>query len=341
MFTIQPNQSLKRYNTMGFDQRAAYIATVENDDMLGEALEFARKSQLDIFVLGGGSNLVLTQDINALVIHCAQSEINYEAPYTTQACKVTVGAGVNWHSLVLDTLEHGLPGLENLSLIPGQAGAAPVQNIGAYGVEIKDRLVSVRALHIPTGQWRHFTAEDCQFEYRNSFFKRRSNEYLISEVTLQLGRCHALDTSYDSLSQYLETKDITQPTAMQISQAVIAIRQSRLPDPTQLGNVGSFFHNPVVSREHAMALKAKFPELISYNIDRHTAKLSAAWMIDTLGYKGIRRGDIGVYERQALVLVSHARGLQNGKLLLDLAREIQSAVAEQFEVKLSIEPVIV
>lgn len=341
MFNIQRNQSLKSYNTLGFDQRAAYFATVQNDDMLGEALEYARKRQLDIFVLGGGSNLVLTQDINALVIHCAQSDIKYEESHTDQACKVTVGAGVKWHSLVLDTLKHGLPGLENLSLIPGQTGAAPVQNIGAYGVEIKDRLVGVRALHIPSGQWQHFTAAECQFEYRNSYFKRRSNEFLISEVTLQLGCCHALDTSYASLSQYLETNDINQPTAMQISQAVIAIRQSRLPDPLHLGNVGSFFHNPVVTREHAMALKAKFPDLMSFYIDQHTEKLSAAWMIDTLGYKGIRRGNIGVFEHQALVLVSYARGQQNGGALMDLAREIQSAVVEQFDVKLSIEPVIV
>lgn len=338
---ILHNQSLKNFNTFGFDQCAEYFVDVDNDITLSESLEYAQRNNLDIFVLGGGSNLVLTNDIKGLVIHCAQESIRYIAQADANACKVVVGAGVQWHALVQDTLQHGLAGLENLSLIPGQVGAAPVQNIGAYGVELKDRIDSVRALHLPSRQWKTFSIEECQFDYRNSYFKQCPNEYVITEVTFLLGNCRKLNTSYGSLAQYLDTHGIDNPSAIDISKAVIAIRQSRLPDPSVLGNAGSFFHNPVVSREHASALLARYPDLVSFNVDDATVKLSAAWMIDTLGFKGVRRGAVGVYDQQALVLVNHVSGSSNGKAMIALAREIQSAVQEHFSVHLNIEPVIV
>lgn len=341
MMKIQLKKSLRDFNTLGFDQYAEYYVAIDNDTTLQECVTYAQHNSLDTFVLGGGSNLVLTSDIKGLVMHCAQRSIEYIAVPGTNSSKVVAGAGVQWHALVQDTLNNGLTGLENLSLIPGQVGAAPVQNIGAYGVEIKDRIDSVRAMHLPTQQWRTFSAAECQFEYRNSFFKQRPQEYLITDVTFLLGECCELNTSYGSLAQYLETHGIDNPAAIDISEAVMAIRRSRLPDPAELGNAGSFFHNPVVSREHASALLARYPGLVSFDVDDLHVKLSAAWMIDTLGFKGTRRGDVGVYNQQALVLVNHHSGSSNGNTLLALAHEIQSAVERHFKVSLNIEPVIV
>ncbi|MBX2880865.1 MAG: UDP-N-acetylmuramate dehydrogenase [Granulosicoccus sp.] len=338
---IQKNQSLKQYNTLGFDQRAEYFVSVSDDDTLNEALDYAKQHQLSLFVIGGGSNLVLTRNIKGLVLHCAQRYIKYTPGASGDSCTVAAGAGVPWHELVLDTLANGAPGLENLSLIPGQVGAAPVQNIGAYGVELKDRMHSLRALHLPSRQWHTFAVNECQFEYRDSMFKRKKNEFLINEVIFDLGTHHGTTTEYASLSQHLDRVGVTNPTADDISKAVITIRQSRLPDPNKLGNVGSFFHNPIVKRDHLQSLRQRYPKIVSFDVDSLHVKLSAAWMIDTLGYRGIRKGDVGVYDKQALVLVNHRRGSENGRSLVELADEIREAVDTQFNVKLNIEPLVI
>lgn len=341
MIDIQQQYSLRHHNTFGFDQRAENFVAVQDDESLVEALDYAKEHALDVFVLGGGSNLVLTKDINGLVIHCAQQHLEYQTLDSEHNGKVTVGAGVQWHSLVLDTLAQGLAGLENLSLIPGQVGAAPVQNIGAYGVELKDRLHSLRALHLPSRQWREFSADECEFDYRHSIFKRCRNEYLITEVTFTLGDCHGLNTAYDSLARYLDEQQLSNPTARDISQAVMTIRRSRLPDYQQLGNAGSFFHNPIVTKVQVASLRQQYPEMPAFEVSPASAKLSAAWMIDTLGYRGVRRGDVGIYEKQALVLVNHVAGSSQGRSLIALAEEIRTEVETHFNVSLSMEPVVI
>ncbi|MFK7892378.1 MAG: UDP-N-acetylmuramate dehydrogenase [Granulosicoccus sp.] len=340
MIDVKQNKSLLQYNTLGFDQSAQHFVVIDDDETLLSALDYAEAQSLDVFILGGGSNLVLSKDIDAMVLHSAQPGIVYEKSESNNAVSVVVGAGIQWHSLVLDTLAQGLAGLENLSLIPGQVGAALVQNIGAYGVEIKDRIESVRALHLPTRQWRSFTAEECQFAYRDSLFKQQAGEYFITQVSFRLGSMYGPVTSYDSLSKHLERHNITAPDARQICQAVIDIRQSRLPNPKTLGNAGSFFHNPVITRQQASLLKSRYPEMTSFAVGDDRVKLSAAWMIEHLGFKGIRRGNVGVYDKQSLVLVNHSFGGKDGASLLALAKEIQSAVKECFEVRLTIEPVI-
>jgi len=339
MINIEKNKSLKGYNTFGFNQRAEYYAEVSTDDQLSEIVAYAKAKSWPVFILGGGSNIVLTQDIAGLVIRMVGTQVN-RAPNTGEAGElITVAAGKNWHELVLETLQMSLPGLENLSLIPGTVGAAPVQNIGAYGVEIKDRVTRVHALHIPSGEWLDFSREDCAFAYRHSFFKDKPNQYAITEVEFNLGTQCATNPSYTSLAEHLSTRGLSNPTAVEISQSVIAIRESRLPDPNVLGNAGSFFHNPVVPADLAQSLKLRYPGLVTFDAGPERVKLSAAWMIDQLGYKGLSRGGVGVYHQQALVLTHNGGG--NGCALLALAEEIMAEVAATFGVQLSIEPKIV
>lgn len=335
---VVKNQSLQRYNTLGLNQRAEYFVEVHDEAQLVSALELAREHSWPVFILGGGSNLVLTHDIAGLVIHPSSPAIHYQPSGTQRETLVTAWAGTDWHTLVIDSLAHDLPGLENLSLIPGSVGAAPVQNIGAYGVELKDRLVSVRALCMKTRQWLQLDKSDCDFSYRDSFFKQQPNRYIISEVTFKLGSCNPLDYSYGSLADHLRQRNISTPNAQQISQSVVAVRQSRLPDPSELGNAGSFFHNPVIDAEQAAHLQQRFPEIVTFKAEEKRTKISAAWMIEHLGYKGYRVGDVGVHEKQALVLVNY--GAASGEELLKLASDIQQAVQQRFGIELRIEPIV-
>ncbi len=333
---VEHNKSLKQFNTFGFDQRAEHFATASNDAELEQWVELAESKSWPVFILGGGSNIVLTKDIAGLVIHMADTRVEVILEDNSGNKRIRAGAGVGWHDFVLQTLALEANGLENLSLIPGSVGAAPVQNIGAYGVEVKDRIHNVRALHMPTGEWRDFTVSDCEFAYRHSFFKNHPGEYAITQVEFNLGSQCAIEADYSSLKQELNNRGLETPSALEISRAVTSIRQSRLPDPSVVGNAGSFFHNPIVPDAQAIELEKQFPGIVSFPAQAGYRKLSAAWMIDQAGFKGMQRGNVGVYEKQALVLVNLGDG--QGSELLALAEEIQASISNVYGVNLSIEP---
>lgn len=339
MITIERDKSLKAFNTFGFDQSAEHYTEVSSDDQLSEAIEQAHSKSWPVFILGGGSNIVLTRDIAGLVIRMIGTHAQRKPDSDTGGEIVTASAGKNWHELVLETLDMGLQGLENLSLIPGTVGAAPVQNIGAYGVEVKDRIAHVRALHIGTGEWVNFSKDDCTFSYRHSFFKDNPNQYVITEVGFSLGKHCALNAHYASLADHLSGKALTTPAASDISDSVVAIRQSKLPDPAVIGNAGSFFHNPIVSKSVAANLTQQFPKVVTFDAGQDKVKVSAGWLIDQLGYKGVCRDGVGVYQHQALVL-THTGG-NTGSALLALADEITSKVADAYGIQLSIEPMVI
>lgn len=335
---VETQKSLKPLNTFGFDQRAERFTQASSDEHIEEAVHYANARGIPLFILGGGSNLVIVGDIPGLILQLTNTTITSQR-LDDQKVRVSAGAGVNWHALVKHTLNEGVAGLENLSLIPGNVGAAPVQNIGAYGVEVAQRIEHVRALHIPSMRWMSLSAHECNFSYRHSHFKERASEYIISEVTFSLGNQHKPKTGYATLQQHLKDKNITHPTAQQISNAVISIRRSRLPDPEKIGNAGSFFHNPVVSAKHREQLASEYPELPGYRQNDGSYKLAAGWLIEKLGYKGLRKHGVGVHHAQALVLIN--TGCGSGPDVLNLAREISTSVLDNFGVKLEIEPQIV
>ena len=330
---IQENISLKPYNTFGIDAKAKYFVEITGLAQLQKVLEL--KAYPERFIISGGSNLLLTKDIDALVIY-----INLKGKTIVEEDESTVEikamAGENWHELVLWTLEKGYGGLENLSLIPGNTGTAPIQNIGAYGVELKDVFVSCAAMEIATGELVSFDLPACEFGYRDSIFKRKAkNKYIITSVNLKLTkRNHVLNTGYGAIEAELKEKGIVYPTMRDISNAVIAIRQSKLPDPNILGNSGSFFKNPVISKKKLDKILKRYPKAPHYDTGKDTYKVPAGWLIEQCGFKGKRFGDAGVHEKQALVLVNY--GSATGKELLELASRIQREVSEKFGI--AIEP---
>lgn len=332
---IETDRSLAGLNSFGFAGRAEHFASVSTDAELEEVIAVARQRRWPVFVLGGGTNLVLARDLAGLVVQLQQQYIHYDDARRS----VTAGAGLDWHSLVLDTLAHDRPGLENLSLIPGSVGAAPVQNIGAYGVELAERFVRCRALHLPSGEWLEFDRQACDFDYRHSLFKQHAGEYAITELTLEVGHHLPLVTGYTSLRQCLEANGSGTIDARTVSDCVIRIRRQKLPDPDRLGNAGSFFKNPLVERADFARLQERYPAIVGYPQNERQVKLAAGWLIDSLGLKGYRRGAVGVHTEQALVLVNHGGG--SGVQLLALADEISAAVQDRYGVTLQIEPVVI
>ncbi|NUA25755.1 UDP-N-acetylmuramate dehydrogenase [Cupriavidus basilensis] len=328
---------LRRHNTFGFDVRARFALHVRSEADLLAALADPRAQGLPLVVLGGGSNVVLTQDLDALVL---LMEIpGYAVASADAAHLVTAGAGENWHALVCRTIADGLPGLENLALIPGTAGAAPIQNIGAYGVELRERFDSLRAFDRHSGEFVHLTLEQCQFAYRDSLFKREGRDrYIITAVTLRLPLPWQPVLGYAELARELAQDPAAHPTADRIRDAVIAIRSRKLPDPAQVGNAGSFFKNPVVGAEQRDALLVRYPNLVSHAQPDGSYKLAAGWLIDQCGFKGVSDGPVGVYGKQALVLVHHGGG--TGQALLALAHRIADAVQARFGVRIEPEPVV-
>ena len=328
---IQENVSLKPYNTFGIEVRARYFKEINTLAELKSALEL--QGYPDIFVLSGGSNLLLTADLDRLVLY-----LNLKGKEIVQEddseIVLRIMAGENWHDLVLWTLDRNYGGLENLALIPGNVGTAPIQNIGAYGVEIKDVLVSCHAMHIQSREVHTFSNEACNFGYRDSFFKQQGKGlYIITSVDLRLRkRDHKTNAHYAPLKAELAERGIAAPGIKDIANAVIAIRSRKLPDPKELGNSGSFFKNPVIEDSKYKTLSKKFPDIPSYPMAEGQYKIPAAWLIDQCGFKGKRFGDAGVHENQALVLVNH--GNASGKEILDLARKIQSEVARNFGIEL-------
>ncbi|TDQ30759.1 UDP-N-acetylmuramate dehydrogenase [Zeaxanthinibacter enoshimensis] len=324
---IQENISLRPYNTFGIDARARHFISVNTVQELQQAL--ALEEYPEKFILGGGSNMLLVSDIEALVVHVnlkGISEVEREGDHLL----LKVMAGENWHQLVLWTMQQDLGGLENLSLIPGNTGTAPIQNIGAYGVELKDVFHSCEAVEVATGKLHSFTKEECEFGYRESIFKNKARgKFVITAVTFRLSlQDHHLNTSYGAIEAELEAMGISDPGIQDVSRAVIAIRRKKLPDPAELGNSGSFFKNPVIDGDAFRVFQQKNPEAPFYKVSETAYKIPAGWMIEQCGFKGKRFGDAGVHKHQALVLVNH--GNATGKEILGLAHRIQEAVSERF-----------
>ncbi len=328
---LHTQHSLKAFNTFGIDQTAENFVAVESTEELKEALNLAQFEQK--FILGGGSNLLLTQPIKGLCIHIALKGINVIRE-DDKTVIVEAMAGENWHDFVCWTLEQGYGGLENLSLIPGNVGTSPIQNIGAYGVELKDVFESCTAFDRHNLTQRTFTREDAQFGYRSSFFKTKGKgQYVISAVQFKLTKkAHVINTSYGAIKEALGNKE---STPQNIAHAVISIRQSKLPNPAELGNSGSFFKNPVISKAQFNQLLTTFPKLPSYPQENGEVKIPAGWLIDQLGFKGKRIGDAGVHKKQALVLVNY--GNASGQEILTLAQKIQADVKESFNISLEAE----
>lgn len=325
------NKSLKEYNTFGIDVTARKFISAESLSDLRSVLAQAYASEL--FILGGGSNMLLTRDLEKTVVHVNLKGIKILSE-TAESVQVEAMAGENWHEFVMYCIENDFGGLENLSLIPGNVGTTPIQNIGAYGVEVRDRFKSCTALNLQTLEIREFSLEDCQFGYRDSVFKNAlKDQYIILSVTFELTKKnHQLNTSYGSIDSFLEEEGILDPGIRDVSNAVIKIRQSKLPDPKVLGNSGSFFKNPIIPKKRLSELKEQFPDLPFYEISQEEVKVPAGWLIDKAGLKGYREGDAGVHARQALVLVNY--GAASGSDILNLSQMIQARIKSCFGIDL-------
>lgn len=328
--------SLKTLNSFGIEATAALLVTLEREEDLLPLPPFDPSRDL---ILGGGSNLVFASDIPGRVLHnviLGRDVVRSDEDHAW----VEAGAGEDWHSLVRWTLEQGLSGLENLSLIPGSAGAAPIQNIGAYGVELASVLDSVTAWDLATGHWKVFSREDCGLGYRDSVFKSGvADRFLITSIRLRLERRYRPQLDYAGLREELTLEHDTAPDAIAVSDAVIRLRQRKLPDPLEFGNAGSFFKNPVLEAADARALTEQFPGLPSWPSGGGGIKLSAAWMIDHCGLRGYRSGGAGVSEQHTLVIVNH--GAASGREILEVAETVRSAVSGEFGIGLETEPRII
>ena len=328
---VQHNVSLKEYNTFGINVKAKTFVSVSSIPELKEFLQHNYAE--DLFILGGGSNMLLTSDIERTVIHIALKgkEIISE---DAEEVIVKVYAGENWHQFVLWTIDHDFGGLENLSLIPGNVGTAPIQNIGAYGIELKDHFQSCKAINIQTLEERVFELQDIGFGYRDSVFKNElKGRYIITSVNFKLSKTnHRLNLDYGTIKQELQQNKIDAPSIKDVSEAVIRIRQSKLPDPRKIGNSGSFFKNPVIQKDFYDELKLKFPEMPSYPVSEDLVKVPAGWLIDQAGLKGFREGDAGVHKNQALVLVNY--GNASGNDILELSQKVIDVVKQKYEIEL-------
>nr|WP_294928917.1 UDP-N-acetylmuramate dehydrogenase [uncultured Flavobacterium sp.] len=331
---IQSNFSLKNYNTFGIEAKARQFVAVHSVDELKTILKENKNEKK--FILGGGSNMLLTQDIDALVIHIdlkGKKLVKEDDDFVW----VESQAGENWHDFVLYTINNNLGGLENMSLIPGNVGTTPVQNIGAYGTEIKDTFVSCEAINIESQEIKTFTNAECSFGYRESIFKNEvKDQYIITSVIYKLTkRNHKINTSYGDITAELAKNNITAPTLKDVSNAVIAIRQSKLPDPKELGNSGSFFKNPILLKSDFEKIHQKFPEMKYYEVSETEVKVPAGWLIEQAGFKGKRFGDAGVHKNQALVLVNY--GNATGQEILAVSKNVQETVFKTFGIHIEAE----
>lgn len=328
---IKNNIDITSCTTFGIAVKAAQFAVFSSVDELKLILS-QKEEGIPFMILGGGSNVLFTKDFEGLIL---KNEIlGFEiAEKAGNSVYVKAGAGENWHSFVIRTIGLNLGGLENLSLIPGNVGASPMQNIGAYGREIKDVFHSLEAYHIATGEIHTFYNKDCEFGYRESVFKNKyKNQYVILNVTYKLSRTHQLNTSYGAIDEELKKQGITSPTIKDVSNAVIAIRKSKLPDPKEIGNAGSFFKNPVIAITHYEQLKATFPDIPSYPAGEGMIKLAAGWLIERAGWKGKTFDQYGVHKLQALVLVNY--GGASGNEIYHLSGQIIESVRQLFGVTL-------
>lgn len=331
---IQSNFSLKNYNTFGIEAKAKQFVAVHNLDELKKVLHENQNETK--FLLGGGSNMLLTQDIDALVIHIdlkGKKIIKEDDDFVW----VESQAGEVWHEFVLWTIDQNFGGLENMSLIPGNVGTTPVQNIGAYGAEIKDTFVSCDAMNIKTQEMKTFTKDECKFGYRESIFKHEAKDkFIITSVIFKLKKHnHDINIGYGDIQSELAKNEINNPTIKDVSNAVIAIRNTKLPNPKELGNSGSFFKNPVISRELFVKVQAKFPEVKHFEVSPTEVKVPAGWLIENAGLKGYRNGDAGVHKNQALVLVNY--GNASGQDILNLSKYIQKTVFDKYGIAIEAE----
>ncbi len=327
------NISLKNYNTFGIDIKADRFTIIEKE---GDLLDL-RPSIFDgkWMILGGGSNVLFDGDFHGEVIWINNKGIQI-VDETNQEVVIEVSAGEVWHDFVMWTIDNGYNGLENLSLIPGNVGASPMQNIGAYGVEIKDCFESLEAYSVESREFKTFNHKECAFGYRESVFKNRlKDKFIITKVKYKLKKTPSLKLSYGAIQGVLEEQGIHHPSAKDVSNAVISIRQSKLPDPKELGNAGSFFKNPIISKIEFEKIHERHPDMVFYDLDDGTVKLAAGWLIEHAGWKGKKFGDCGVHVNQALILVNY--GDAKGKEIMELSASIQADVLDKFGVKLNCE----
>jgi UDP-N-acetylmuramate dehydrogenase len=338
---ILHNASLKALNTFGIDVKAKMMASFSSNDELDELLKEKKiANDPNKLILGGGSNILFTKDFDGIVLRNTIKGIEI-VKEDSHHIWIRTGAGENWHEFVLYCIENNFAGVENLSLIPGFTGASPMQNIGAYGVEIKEVFHSLEAFHLKDKTTITFSNNDCGFGYRDSVFKHKfKNQFTITHVTYRLRREPKYNTSYGAIELELEKMGVTELSIKAISDAVINIRQSKLPDPKVISNAGSFFKNPTIEKNSYLSLKEQFPELPGYENQEHTSvKIPAGWLIDQCGWKGYKNGDAGVHEKQALVLVNY--GGATGTEIFNLSTQVKESVMEKFGIDLEREVNIV
>lgn len=329
---IIENYPLLKLNTFGVDVKAKYFTSINTINELIEVTNTNVFKDLELLILGGGSNILFTKDFDGLVIlnNIKGKEI---IDQNQQSIFLKVGAGENWHELVMYCVDNGWGGIENLSLIPGNTGTAPMQNIGAYGVEIKETFVELEALEISSGKIVKFNNSDCEFGYRESVFKNKmKNQYIILNITLELKKNPVLNINYGDVKAILESQNIKNPAIKEVSNAIISIRQSKLPDPKKIGNSGSFFKNPIVSLIQLELVKKKYPNVVNYEINENEFKIAAGWLIERAGWKGKKFNNYGVHEKQALVLVNY--GLANGMEIFELSEKIILDIKDKFGITL-------
>lgn len=330
--TILEDHSLLTHNTFGIDVSAKYFASIDSVNALSDLLSNKLYKQEDKLILGGGSNVLFTKDQDALVLLNQIKGIEVESE-DAKSWTVSAGGGENWHDFVLHCIEKNYAGLENMSLIPGSVGASPIQNIGAYGTEVKDVFEWLDAYHIPTGEVHRLSHSDCNFGYRDSIFKNKlKGEYFILKVAYRLAKHPNLNTSYGAINKALENQNISTPTLKNISDAVISIRTSKLPDPKKIGNSGSFFKNPIIDNVTLNSVKENYPELTTYPVSKTHSKVAAGWLIDKAGWKGKTINNYGVHKNQALVLVNY--GGATGKEIYDLSSDIIQSIKEKYGIEL-------
>ncbi len=337
--TIEQNISLKHLNTFGIEATAKYFTRIERLEDLQNLLKTPVYQQNPKFILGGGSNVLITQDFEGLLLFNAIKGIK-KIKETLEEVWVKAYSGENWHEFVIHCVKQNWSGIENLSLIPGSVGAAPIQNIGAYGVELKDVFSELEAVHLESGEIHRFQAADCNFGYRQSVFKEAlKGQYFVFSVTLKLQKIPQYKLDYGVIRQQLEIMNIEELTIKAVSDAICTIRQKKLPNPKKIGNAGSFFKNPIVSRMFFEKLLKQYASIPHYPIDKNRIKIPAGWLIEQCGWKGKKVGQTGAYKNQALVLVNY--GNASGKEIAALAEKIQLSVKEKFNIKIEKEVNIV
>ncbi len=329
---IEKNISLKSYNTFGIDVKAKFFSEIYDETELKEVFSSDEYKSLPKLILGGGSNILLTKDFDGLVLKISISGIEIIGE-DNETVLIKAGAGETWHKLVLFCVEKNYGGIENLSLIPGTVGAAPMQNIGAYGREIKDVFESLNGVYIDNGKSAVFKKDECKFGYRNSIFKNElRDKFIITYVTLRLSKHPVINISYGNVKSELDKLGYNQIGIKEVSDVIIKIRQSKLPDPAEIGNAGSFFKNPEVSEDKFNQLKENFKDIIGFKLENGKVKIPAGWLIESCGWKGKKVGNTGSHAKQSLVLVNY--GEASGEEVLNLAKEIKKSVLDKFGIEL-------